>query len=802
MGKARLPGMIAKFGAAAFLWAVGSVYAQTSVGGNVSTDTVWQLSQSPIIVSSDVSITGGATLSVEPGVTVYVSPAANLTVASGSLRAVGSAQAPIRITALSAKDGGSGKPGDWGKFSFESGTKAATLEHVVVEYGSGLAVHGASPTFNYVAIKNESGPAMALDLAASPSGVGNTASGNQVDAIVVPAGDIGGTVTWGLRGIPYLLASGTLSVGASPQFSSVSPAVLEQGSTATFTVTGSRLAGATSAESASSGVSAAIASGGSATQAILSVSASQAAGLGPVDLRLLVDAGQLSIPKAFSIIPPQPYISGVTPNLLYVGQGPTTIGISGKNFSSTSDVLINGIAASATVVARDQIQISVPNQTSAGTLVLKARVADSLNAGQYFVSNAYSLPVQTPQIAVSPANGRMLIGASKTFSIAIPFAAPAGGYAVSVSFGSSSVVTTPASVTIPQGASTASFDASAIGQGSTTLTVARSGATGIQIPITVVPQQSVNVLPSLIMATPNGSSAATLKLGYADVVDYQFDLSTDDPAIATVSPARVTIAAGQANMPISLSGTSVGNTKLRVSSSSGLSGTWPVYVNDEITGTLVVDGPALSLSLTTGQKARLTFSGSAKQLLGVMVGSLTTVPSASGITVYVDRADGTTIGTCPFTGGDVCHLNALPAGEIYTLRVMPNSLMTANLNIQLVTEVSGIPTSGAMGPVMARSVGIIKGTQVQAAGAIQPVVSTPIGIVKGADVMAAGGSEAVVSSPVRVVRGTYGESNAAGSVSPIYVTSPVGVLRGSYQEGTAAASVGPVVVGRPIKIKK
>ena len=191
--------------------------AATSVSGPIAVNTVWTAAQSPYAVTGDVTIQNSAVLTIEPGVTVYCAPGANLTVTAGSLSARGTQSAPIVFTSDKDVSGGTPAPGDWGQVRFLDGTNDAgtILEYVQVKYGSGIALSSASPTLNYLNITRSNGAAIALDLKSSPVGVGNQASDNTVNGIEVPAGDIIGSVSWKLKGIPYVLSSGTISVGQS-----------------------------------------------------------------------------------------------------------------------------------------------------------------------------------------------------------------------------------------------------------------------------------------------------------------------------------------------------------------------------------------------------------------------------------------------------------------------------------------------------------------------------------------------------------------------------------------------------------
>ena len=54
--------------------------AQTTVSGVISANTHWTEASSPYIVSGDLSVQGGAVLTIDAGVTIYMAAHAGLTV--------------------------------------------------------------------------------------------------------------------------------------------------------------------------------------------------------------------------------------------------------------------------------------------------------------------------------------------------------------------------------------------------------------------------------------------------------------------------------------------------------------------------------------------------------------------------------------------------------------------------------------------------------------------------------------------------------------------------------------------------
>ncbi len=372
-------------------------WAQTTVSGAIATDTTWTLTGSPYLVSSAITLQNGAVLTIDAGVTVYMGLGTGLTVQAGAIKALGTASTPIRVLSDNARSGAPAAPGDWDQWIFMPGTVNTRLEHVLFEHGKGLAVNGSAPVFNYLELRNHQGAAITIDLAASPSGVGNQASGNTVNGVAVPAGDITGSVSWTLRGIPYVVTSGAVSVGASPVINAVTPNRFQQGDTVTLHVTGTRLAGAALARFEANGLSAQILPGATSTQLDISVAAAAGAVTGATGLTLLVDAGEIRVPAAITVERSRPTITSFDPAALFVTQGPADVLVNGRNFTAQSSVLVNGTPVTTQFISPARLRASIANQDTTGTLLVRVNAPDPLNAGQFLISDEAGLPVRPRQ---------------------------------------------------------------------------------------------------------------------------------------------------------------------------------------------------------------------------------------------------------------------------------------------------------------------------------------------------------------------------------------------------------------------
>lgn len=96
-------------------------------------------------------------------------------------------------------------------------------------------------------------------------------------------------------------------------------------------------------------------------------------------------------------------------------------------------------------------------------------------------------------------------------------------------------------------------------------------------------------------------------------------------------------------------------------------------------GAISIGGPAASMSLVAGQNGRLTFSGTAGDLLSFNVSRLTASPPGTWVTMSVNRPDGslftTTGGASPFAS----NFAVLPVTGSYAITVRPGGTAPAEL---------------------------------------------------------------------------------------------------------------------------
>lgn len=130
-------------------------------------------------------------------------------------------------------------------------------------------------------------------------------------------------------------------------------------------------------------------------------------------------------------------------------------------------------------------------------------------------------------------------------------------------------------------------------------------------------------------------------------------------------------------------------------------GSAQVLLSQDVTGTVVVDGPTVPIQLTqAGQSAYITFNGNAGQNLGLGIANLvlTLAISGSGLNFRIFKPDGTSLqsGTCGISGsGCEADLVNLPMSGTYTIVVTPQRSEVGSFSLTLSTDLTGSLGVGA-----------------------------------------------------------------------------------------------------------
>lgn len=671
------------------------------VSGPITVNTTWTVAQGPYTVIADISIDNNALLTIEPGVTVYMNAGTNLTVNAGSLLARGTTAAPIVITSANDIAGSTPTAGDWGQVRILNGASDAgtLLEYVEIRYGRGLAIQSASPTLNYLNIRNNTGPAISLDLQSSPAGTGNQASGNTINGIVVPAGDILGNVIWGLKGIPYVIEQGIVSVGQSPVITGISPNQIQQGETLTATISGTRLSAAEQIAFDNPGLTGTILPGGTATSFQAQITASTTASLAVVPFEAQVAAGRPRLLSGLTVIQSQGRITALSPSSLYTTQPTVTLTVSGQNFVSASTVLLNGVALTTTYVSSTTLTAPVPTQT-AGSKSITVQSPDPINSGGFLISDPVTLLVTVPNLSFSPNSLSLVDDTNGTLTLSMPYLAPSGGLSFTLSSNNTSVATVPASVTILEGTSSVEVPVTAVAPTSASIIASRTGFNSAFASVTVTLPPTI-FAPATALVSPGLSPNLALTLNTpAPAGGLVLTLSSSDSAVASV-PATFAIAAGQAGASIPITGVAAGTATITMSAPGYVTGTTTVTV-DQVTLSVALQGtstygntlsvPELGTALYQAQISRPAPTGGLTFTLSTGDSAYATVTPT---TVTVPAGATSVTQTITITGvarGTTTFIASAPGINTSTLSLTVTDRLQLQFNTASLTVGAGLRT--------------------------------------------------------------------------------------------------------------
>ncbi|WP_353328715.1 IPT/TIG domain-containing protein [Chitiniphilus shinanonensis] len=597
--------------------------ADVTVAGTLAQDTVWRASDGAVLVTADVMIPAGVTLQVEAGVTVQMASGTSLITQGGSIRALGSAMSPIIVTASAGQDGDTAAPGAWGHWVFNAGGESK-LEHVRLSYGKGIQVNGAAPVFNHLTITAMQGPAVRLDASASPVGTGNQAQDNDLNAIVVSPGVISGSVTWGLRGIPYLLESGVLSVGEPPAIHALTPNNVQRGKTVSMSVAGQRLIGLTQLRFDRQGIVGEVVGTPGADAATIEVTVAADAQAGPVALSALTDAGELALADALDILALQPLLAALMPATVTVAQGPAEVTIYGENFTETSVASLDGDLLPTRFVNAAQLVATLPNQTQAASRMLSVRNEDVSAPGGHVLSNTLILSVAASPLSLTPETATLAVGATQVLTVGLAHPAPADGVALELVSSDTTVVSVPSPLLFAAGEQEKAVSLVAAKAGDATVTVRGSGFTSAEANVIVVAPPRLDVEPMPLAIPPDGVSRPfSLKLSRADTADHVLTLASADTDIAEVTPAQSTLVAGQTSLTASIKGKQAGQTRIVVTSPSLAKVEVPVFVTADYRALSVSFSPLLGVVVSQAPppQPEIGLGPVASRLLGIQVGA-------------------------------------------------------------------------------------------------------------------------------------------------------------------------------------
>lgn len=363
--------------------------------------------------------------------------------------------------------------------------------------------------------------------------------------------------------------------------------------------------------------------------------------------------------------------------------------------------------------------VTIPAGVNSGTFSVTAGNVGvptqvTLTASYLSVNEGFAITINPPppglsSVAVSPST--ILSGQSATGTVTLTAPAGTGGVAVSLSSSNPSAAGVPSTVTVPQGAVSATFPVVAgnvLVSTPVTVTASYSG-TNVQANIVIIPLPpglaSLTVSPVVIVSTQTGTGTVTLT-SPAGMGGAVVSLSSSDPTAASV-PSTVTVIQGSLSATFQVSaGTVTVNTPVVLTASyAGSYATANITISplpaglaslsispsvvaggQPATGTITLTGPA-------GTGGAMVSLASSTQTVGVPA-TVTVPPGATSATF--------TVSTGPVTAASCALVTATLSGVNQAARMIveaqaPSGSAACFQTIDTVTQGNWQPVYGQYG---------------------------------------------------------------------------------------------------------
>ena len=318
-------------------------------------------------------------------------------------------------------------------------------------------------------------------------------------------------------------------------------------------------------------------------------------------------------------------------------------------------------------------------------------------------------------VGLSPSPVIVARGGVATVTVTINEPAPAGGQAITLAATSGVAATLPATVTIPAGMTSTTFQVNGVGFGGPFDLSARIGNAHVTVPLRVVPAIAM-VTPGTSSVTVGESAHYTVTLEAVTPVALDIALASAEPAIASV-PAKVTIGAGQTQVGFDVTGTGLGGPAVITASLAGSSGTAKarslgVYLSEVVYDVVSTDTNLEWVELYNATTVPIDISGLLLQSAGgalgtsyatslVLSGTLAPGqcgvvggPSNVGVTFFQGVDLNPDLGNASNSKADGIRL-ATAAGAVV------DAVIYGGANTDLITDEDGVASAADVGVVTA-----------------------------------------------------------------------------------------------------
>lgn len=445
----------------------------------------------------------------------------------------------------------------------------------IISVSSPITIQGGS-TFATFTVTGVAPGATTLTASAAQAGITNATDSITVtspQAISIPANV---SVTPGQKlafavTLPAVAPQGGVTVSLTSSDTSkvtISPATVAIAAGQTQPATQPQITGVNFGSSTITASASGYASGNQTVKvaAALSFSSSPVTITGPATQNLTLN---LSAPA------PAPLTVNLAANTTGIVTIPSSVTIA-QNATSTTVPVTGASIGSTTITA----STSTPNVSSANVTV----------------------NVQSGGSIALPSNVSVGLGQSAPFQVTLSGPAPSGGLTVSLASSNSGMVSiSPASVTIPAGATQPSTapQVTGVAPGSATITASAHVYTSANQNVAV--SASIALTPQSPSITVNSSQNLTLTLsGPAPSGGLTFNVSSNKTSVATVSSGTVTIPGGSTSVNVGVNGVATGSAVITASAPNLTSATDTVSVTPAV-------GIVVPQTLTVGPGQSVTF---------------------------------------------------------------------------------------------------------------------------------------------------------------------------------------------------
>jgi hypothetical protein len=213
----------------------GSISSSSSTThcGTINSNESWISGENVHIISCDVTIAPGVSLTIGQGAIVKFDLGRTLNV-QGTLRVLGTGGSPVHLTSIrddtiggdTNEDGAATTPapGNWSRIEFQDSSNDANslIEHAIIRYGGGCCYYGgvtlisASPTVQNTTLSNNQNYAIRANVASFPTLTNNVYNSNRVNGLAIEGGTISGNATWDVTDTAYFIINNVaVGVGAT-----------------------------------------------------------------------------------------------------------------------------------------------------------------------------------------------------------------------------------------------------------------------------------------------------------------------------------------------------------------------------------------------------------------------------------------------------------------------------------------------------------------------------------------------------------------------------------------------------------